>query len=118
MAITANAMQCAGRGFAVNAISADASGGEEIHAAATGKSHYITQIEISCVSAITVTIGEGESGDAVETVLFGPFYFAATSGSPVSIQLNPPVKLTAAKSISLDASGAGNVQVFVQGYTE
>lgn len=118
MAITMNTLTPATRGFANNAISADMSSGEELVAAVTGKSHYLTQLEISCVAAITVTIGEGETGDAVTTVLLGPFNFAAGSGSPISLQLNPAIKLTAATSLSIDASGAGAVQVFVQGYTE
>jgi hypothetical protein len=118
MAITMNALTPATRGFANNATSADASGCEELVAAVTGKSHYITQLEISCVAAITVTIGAGETGGAVTAVLFGPFNFAATSGSPISIQLNPAVKVAAATSIVVDASGAGAVQVFIQGYTE
>lgn len=107
-----------GSGFAVNADFADASGTEELKAAVTGKSHYITQLFISCVAAITITIGAGETGGAVTTVLFGPFNFAAGSGSPIYIQLNPAIVVAAATSITIDASGAGAVQVFVQGYTE
>jgi hypothetical protein len=118
MAITLATLETATRGFARNGVSADFSGTEELVAAVAGKSHYLTQLEISCVAAITVTIGEGETGGAVTTVLFGPFNFAAGSGSPISLQFNPAIKLTAATSLTIDASGAGAVQVFVQGYTE
>jgi hypothetical protein len=113
-----NELTPATHGFANNAVSADASGCEELVAAVADKSHYITQLEISCVAAITVTIGAGETGGAVTAVLFGPFNFAATSGSPISLQFNPPIKVAEATAIVVDASGAGVVQVFVQGYTE
>jgi len=118
MAITKNDLTPATSGFAVNAVSADASGCEELKAApGAGVSIYITQIEISCVAAITVTIGAGETGGAVTTVLFGPFNFEATSGSPVSISLRGKgIKLAANTSLTIDASGAGAVQVFVEGY--
>jgi hypothetical protein len=119
MAITKQSNTPATRGFAVNASSADLSGTEELQAApAAGTNIYLTQLEISCVEAITVTIGAGETGGAVTTVLFGPFNFAAGNGSPISIQLNPAVKLAAATSLTADASGAGVVQIFVQGYIE
>ena len=119
MAITKNNLTPATKGFAVNASSADLSGCEELKAApGAGVSIYIAQVEISCVAAITVTIGEGETGGAVTTVLWGPFNFAATSGSPVNIALNPAIKLAANKSLTIDASGAGAVQTFVQGYIE
>lgn len=118
MAITMNELTPATHGFANNAISADFSGTEELVAAVADKSHYITQLEISTVSAITVTIGAGETGGAVTAVLLGPFYFAATGGSPISLQFNPPVKVAEATAIVADASGAGAAQIFIQGYTE
>ena len=118
MAITKNNLTPAGAGFAVNATSADASGCEELKAApGSGKSIYLTQIGVSCVAAITVTIGAGETGGAVTTVLLGPFNFAATSGSPVCLTFRDRgVKLTANTSLTVDASGAGAVQIFAEGY--
>ena len=116
MALQANTVERSG--FAINADYADASGCEELLAAVTGKSHYLTHLFISCVAAITVTIGAGETASAVTTVVFGPTNFAATSGSPVSIPFIKPIKLAAATSLTIDSSGAGVVQVFVQGYTK
>lgn len=119
MAITKNNLTPATKGFAVNASSADLSACEELRAApGASVSIYVSQIEISCVAAITITIGEGETAGAVTTVLFGPFNFVATSGGPVNIALNPAIKLAANKSLTIDASGAGAVQAFVQGYIE
>jgi hypothetical protein len=120
MAITKNDLSPAGAGFGVNASSADASGCEELKAApGAGKSIYLTQIEVSCVAAITVTIGEGENAGAVTTILFGPFNFAATSGSPVNLSFRDKgIKLTANTSLTVDASGAGAVQVFAEGYVQ
>ena len=105
--------------FAVNATSADASGTEELKAAPdTGKSLVVTHLVISCVAAITVTIGAGETGGAVTAVLFGPFNFAATSGAPIDIKFHRPIKLADASALVVDASGAGALQVLVEGYTE
>lgn len=118
MGITATALTPATHGFAINATSADVSSGEEILAAVAGKSHYIRRLVIACISAITVTIGAGETGDNVAAVLIGPVPFTTTNGSPAVFEFNPPIKVAAATSISIDASAGGAVQVFVQGYTK
>lgn len=112
MAITINNLTPAEAGLALNAVSADASGGETLLAApGAGKSIYLTQIEISCVAAITVTILDAAA------VLLGPFNFAATSGSPVHLTFRGKgVRLTTNHALTLDASGAGAVQVFAEGY--
>ncbi len=118
MAITKNNLTPITYGFAINASSTDLTGCEELKAApGAGKSILITQIEISCVAAITVTVGEGETTGAVTTVLFGPFNFAAGSGSPIILNFRDKgYKLTANTALTIDASGAGAVQVFVEGY--
>ena len=118
MAITKQSNTPATRGFSVNATSADASGTEELVAAVTGKSIYVTQLSITTVSAITVTIGAGETGGAVTTVLYGPVPFAATAPGQVKELFNPPIKLAAATALVVDASGAGAIQVYAQGYVE
>jgi hypothetical protein len=119
MAITTNIPQPISHGFAVNGTSADASSCEELVAApGSGKAIVLQFLEISTVAAITVTIGTGESGDNVETVVIGPLNFAATSGSPVVMAFPQGLKLTANKSLTIDTSGAGAVQVFAQGYIE
>ena len=120
MAITKNDLTPAKAGFAVNGNSADLSGTEELLAApGAGLSIYLTQIEISCVATITVTIGAGETGGAVTTILLGPFNFAATSGSPINLTFRGKgLKLTANTALTVDASGAGAVQIFAEGYVK
>lgn len=118
MAITATSLQPVSSGWTVNASSADASGCEEIKAApGADLCLCVRQLEVSCVAAITVTVGAGETAGAVTTVVVGPLNFAATSGSPVSVVFNPAIKLAANTSLTVDASGAGAVQVLAQGYT-
>ena len=120
MPISVNNLTPAKAGFAVNATSADFSGCEELKAApGAGVSIYLTQIEISCVAAITVTIGAGETGGAVTTVLLGPFNFAATSGSPINLTFRGKgIKLAANTSLTVDSSAGGAVQIFAEGYVE
>jgi len=119
MAVTATNLTVSPVGWAVCATSADAQGCETIKAApGAGVSLCIRSLSISCVSAITVTVGEGEATSAVESPIIGPVEFTATSGSPVNVTFNPPIKLTANKALSVDASGAGNICVIAQGYTE
>jgi len=101
-----------GDNFLVNASSEDSSGNEELKAAPAVKSIYLTRIFVSCVAAITVTI------KASTTVMLGPFNFAATSGSPIDLDLSKnPLKCTAATSLNVDASGAGVVNVIAEGFT-
>ena len=114
MAVTLETLQPAGRGFINNASSADASSGETIVAAVTGKSHYIRSITIACISAITVTI---QDNTGTPVVILGPVPFAATS-SPITVTFLEPVVVASSKLIEVDASGAGAVNVVIQGYTE
>lgn len=112
MAITVNALKSK-LGFIDNAISADVSGCEEIHAAVSGKKIKIRSITVNSDAAITITIGEGETTGAVTSALLGPVAFAANQ--TIQWSFNPLLELTAAKSLTIDASGAGNVCVIVQG---
>lgn len=127
MAITKNAPGRAATGWAVNATTADASGTEELVAApGTGLSLYLEQVSITCaVADITITIGTGEAAGAVETVVIGPVatptqttaagYIPATQ---YTWKFTQPLKLTAEKSLTVDASAAGAVQVYAEGYTQ
>lgn len=114
MAVTLETLQAATKGFINNATSADASGGETIVAAVAGKSHFIKSITIACISAITVTI---QDNTGTPVVILGPAPFAATSG-PLTVVYPDPVKVAAGKLVEVDASGAGAVNVVIQGYTE
>lgn len=118
MAKTLTELQSARRGFINNVNSADFSGAEELVPAVASKSHYITSLSISCISAINVTIGAGETAGALTAALLGPYYFLTTSGSPINLQFNPPIKVDAATAIVADASGAGATTINIQGYTE
>ena len=98
--------------------STDLSGCEEIKAApGTGLNLYVEHLFISCVSAITITIGEGETTDAVTTA-YTTFEFVATSGAPIDIHFIRPLKLTANTAFTADASGAGSVTIIATGYTK
>jgi hypothetical protein len=102
-------------GFILNATSADASGCEELKAApAAGSSIIVDHLTINNgANAISITIGEGETDGAVTTALIGPIAMAANS----YIQWDFPsgVVLTAATSLTVDASGAGAICVFAHG---
>jgi len=113
MAITATSLT-SGLGFAVNATSSDLSGCEELVAATAGKSIYLEQIYINSASAITVTIGAGETTGAVTAVILGPITFTTTGGQAI-FQFTRPIILAAATALTVDASGAGAVQIFAQG---
>ena len=118
MAITVTNLQSGKFGFILNATSADASGCEELKAApAAGLSIIVDHLTINNGgSAISITIGQGETGGAVTTALIGPVAMAANT----SIQWDFPsgMVLTAATSLTCDASGAGAVCVFARGRIE
>ena len=97
---------------------ADISGAEEIIAAAAGKSHYITKIVIRTATALTVTIGSGETDSGVKTAHLGPIPFDAASG--VHIQTYPEgygLKCTAGAAVVADASASGAIWMEVYGKT-
>jgi hypothetical protein len=116
MAITVTAPAVGKFGFFVNGVSADASAVEELKAApAAGLSIYIDHLTISSDAAISISIGEGETvPGTVDTILLGPVPFAANQCIQWNF-LNGGMKLTAAKSLVLDASGGGNICVFCSG---
>lgn len=107
-------------GFIINATSADASGCEELKAAVAGKSIIIDHLTINSGAAITVTIGEGETAGAVTTALIGPVSFAANQSMQWNFKdfRNGGLKLTDATSLTVDASGAGDICVFAWGRVE
>ena len=116
MAITVSAQQPSSHGFAVNGSSADLSGCETLVAApGEGRSLRLAALTISTGAAMSVTIGTGESGGAVETVVFGPVYLAANTQF-VKV-FREPLLLAENKPLTVDTSAAGNVTVFVEGDT-
>ncbi len=107
MAISVTTPACGKFGFILNATSADASGCEELKAApGAGTSIIVDHLTINNgANAISITIGEGDTGGAVTTALLGPIAMAVNS----SLQWNfrHGMALTAATSLTVDASGAG-----------
>jgi hypothetical protein len=116
MAIVVTTTQPDTFGFILNATSADLQGGEELKALVAGKSIKIRHLTINSDAAITVTIGEGQTGAAVTTALIGPVTFAV--GQTMQWDFNPMMVLTSATNLSCDAGGAGNVTIFVTGVVE
>ena len=116
MAITLVSNSVDSLGFSVNGNSADLSGCEELVGAVTGKSIYVERLAVSFGAAINVTLGAGETGGAVTTVLAGPIYGAANT--TVELTFTRPLKLAAATALVVDASGAGNVTILAQGYVK
>jgi hypothetical protein len=105
-------------GWIINATSADASACEELKAApAAGTSLIVDHLTINNgASAISITIGAGETGGAVTTALIGPIAMAVNT----SIQFTFPygMVVTAATSLTVDTSGAGDICIFAQGRTQ
>ena len=115
MAITVTTPTPGKFGWIINATSADASGCEELKAApATGLSIYLDHLTINSGAAITITVGEGETTGAVTTALIGPVSFAANQSMQWDF-LNGGMVLTAATSLTVDASGAGDICIFASG---
>ncbi len=119
MAITVTTPGAGKAGFILNATSADASGCEELKAApAAGSSIYVDHLTINNgANAISITIGEGETGGAVTTALIGPIAMAANTSLQFDFR-HGGMKLTAATSLTVDASGAGAICIFAQGRVE
>jgi hypothetical protein len=104
-------------GFIANGVSADASGCEELVAAVTDKAIKVRSLTINNgASALSHTIGAGETGGAVTAALIGPIAMAANT----SLQFNfsPPMELPVSTALVVDSSGAGAVCVFAQGVIE
>lgn len=117
MAITVTSPQSQKAGWIKNAVSADASGCEEIIAAPTdGSSHYIRSAVVNSAATISVTIGAGETGGAVTAALIGPVNTVA--GTSAVFVFNPPLMVGANTALTVDASGAGAVCIVAQGSTE
>lgn len=117
MAATIDSYGCDRVGFVVNAYCADWSGCEEIIAAVAGKSIYIERLYISNETAVTITIGAGETGGAVTNELLGPLYVAANGFLAFDFS-SRPLKVTAATALVADASAGTDFTVIVHGYVK
>jgi len=115
MAISVTTPQPGRFGWIVNATSADASGCEELKAApAAGLAIVVDHLTINCgASALSLTVGAGETGGAVTDALIGPIAMAANT----SLQWDFPggMALDDATALVVDSSGAGAICVFAYG---
>ena len=102
--------------FCVSVDVDDASGCEAIKAGVASTCMAVKKISIICDANITVTIGAGETGGAVTTKILGPIPFTAEGGQVTHEFINP-IKIAANTSLTVDASGAGNLGIIVEGYT-
>ena len=123
MAITSNtftlvALPADGVLFYKSLATEDATGAEEIAAAVSGRTHYLTKLQINADAAMDITIGSGETTSAVTTTHFGPIPFDATGGR--FLWQAPPgmgVRCTAATAIVVDSTAAGTVWIEAHGKT-
>lgn len=102
-----------------NATSADASGCETVKAApAAGKSLYVDLLMIAAATNVTITIGAGKDGTnpAVGTTLIGPIPFPNAGGLITLDFRDTPIYVAAATALTVDASGAGNINIFAKGF--
>ncbi len=116
MAITLQTAASYPVGFFNTGSSDDFSGTEELHAAVTGKSIFIDHVIIkNGATARTVTISAGETAGAVTTALMGPI--SLVIAQTIDIPLRRPIKLAAATSLTVDASGGSvGTVVIVEGF--
>lgn len=94
--------------------STNAGGCETILAAHATKSYYIEHLVIGIDFDGYIDFGDGESGSAVETIAL--MLIGTATGLVYDITFKWPIKLTAAKDITLDASGAGILAGMVEGF--
>jgi hypothetical protein len=106
----------AGKDFYRSLQSAGVNNGEEILAAESGYSHYITKLVIRTDAAMDIEIGSGETGDDVTTVHFGPIPLDANTGYwSWEAPRGMGIKCTANLSIAIDSSASGTMWIEAHG---
>jgi hypothetical protein len=107
-----------GNEWQISCYSADASGGEDLKAAETGKCHYLRKIKIyaQSVTDITVTIGAGQGTDVTTTYL-GPIPLSDTGGFFELDLGKNSLKVASATALSIDTSAACPIFVWAEGKT-
>jgi len=129
MAITVNPIVMAeipveGDEWCVSLYSADLTGGETIKAAAAGKCHYLTRLEIRCDASSVISIGDrvADTG-ALTTTILGPIAFtlASTLESQIDFISRPgigkAVKFQNGFGIGIIAVGVAATSIWAQGKT-
>jgi len=106
-----------GNEFFISATSEDASGCEELLAAASGKSHYLTRILIRTDSATDLTIGSGETNSAPTVVHIGTVPLNAASGFFMwKAPDGKGLRFNSGLSMTIKAS-AGTIYIYAEGRT-
>ena len=109
MAITVTSPQ-ATVGFIKNAVSADASGTEEILAGTAGKKIKLKHVTMNNLTAGALTFTLSGAAALIGAVSIG-------ENSSLQWDFNPPMELATAQALEITA-GAGNICVFCQGTIE
>jgi hypothetical protein len=95
--------------------STDISGCEEILAAHATKPYYVTRLDVGFDADGIYDFGDGESSSAVETVALQ--LLGTATGLVWNLRFKDnPIKLTAAKGITIDGA-SGNVAGYLECYT-
>ena len=123
MAITANTFNIVelpseGLLFYRSLQSADITGGEEVVAGVSEKTHYITFLLIRTDAAMDITFGSGETTGAVTTTHIGAVPLDAASG--IFVWKAPPgkgLKLTSSLAAVIDSTAAGTIWIEARGKT-
>ncbi len=123
MTLTANTYQISalpneGLLFYKSLSSEDVTGCEEVVAAVSGATHYITDVLIRTDAAMDISLGSGESTDAITTVHLGPAPLDAASG--IFIWKAPPgmgLRCTSDTAFTIDSTAAGTLWLEVRGKT-
>lgn len=99
--------------WAVNASEADASSAVEVKAA-PGSGHAL------CLTYVAITCNDADAYPSLldaSSTLLGPFY-SSDKGIVVILDLRKtPIILTANQALNLKGAAAGNISVYVEGYT-
>jgi hypothetical protein len=103
--------------WSLNATSTDASLCEEIKATpGAGYRLVIKRLIIYIGAAITITLGENEIANNVGAVLLGPLGGAV--GTCIVDCRTAPIVLSENVALTVDTSAAGQMCVYVEGYTK
>jgi len=104
--------------FSLSMYSADLSDAESLLAAKTGSCHFVQKITIFCASAITISIGSGETTPGtIDAIYLGPLPFTATSSQYVIDFGSKAMVIPKSTAFTIDSSGAGPTAILVEGRT-
>lgn len=98
---------------------------EEIMALPSGASKiYIESVMIGSCDQLTVTLGDGETSNAVTAAVLGPIELNTEVGTAANEQVAATIfdkkfirELAVSVSLTIDASGAGTVWGVIEGYS-